>query len=81
MSCNICVKDAVKSLTDPQNVMESINYLHCMCASARVCVCVCVRLCRPVCVCVSSQASMQLLQPCSKEGVGPRRAEISFSAC
>lgn len=38
---------------------------------------VCVRLRECVCMCVSLQASLQLL----REGVGPRRAEISFSAC
>lgn len=35
MSCNICVKDVAKSLTDPGDVMELINYLQC----AHVCRC------------------------------------------
>lgn len=48
MSCNICVKDVAKSLTDPQNVMELINYLHCsMCVRNHVDLwaCVCLRKC------------------------------------
>lgn len=49
MSCNICVKDVAKSLTDPYNVMELINYLQCMC----------VHSCNYMNLCISSFTPQQ----------------------
>lgn len=70
MTCNICVKDVAKSLSDPLNVMELINYLH------RVCVCVCnyVNLRVYLCECLHLHTAVA----CS---LSLHQAKISFYAC
>lgn len=62
MSCNICAKDVAKSLTDPPNVMQLINYLH-----FYVCACLCnyaeLRVFVQMCFCLHTAAARSLRSP------------------